>query len=130
MTTEEMTSDECVRAALKSLEQSDEEFVMGNYLRMSERLYIAACHAVNAMAQRRGLPHHNSRETRKAAHRLAKECGDPLVAAGFSTAEKFHYNFIHDSMEDYEIHGERPYARSYIKHVLSLLDDPSAGDGG
>ena len=53
MTTGEMTPEERARAAQRFLEQSDEEFDAGDRLQASEKLYGAACHAVNAIAQRR-----------------------------------------------------------------------------
>ena len=58
---------------------------------------------------------------KNASQRLADEYDDPFLVGGFSTAEKFHKNFFHDEMEDYEIDVDRPAVHQFVNRVLNLM---------
>ena len=49
------------------------------------------------------------------------------MSTGFNTAEKFHKNFFHDEMEDYEIEADRPYVHLFVHRVLGLLGHNEKG---
>ncbi len=110
-----------VRAALDFLEASDREFDEGDRLQASEKLWGAASHAVMAVAERRDWPHGSHRAMKNAVERLSDEHDDPLIKYGFSVAEKFHRNFYHDNMEDFELDTDRPKVRDFVERVTALL---------
>ena len=102
------------------LAASDTEFAAGDILQGSEKLWGAAAHAVMAIAQQRGWRFGDHRALRAAANRLADELREPILASNFSVAEKFHANFYHDFMQDFEIDGDREKVRDFVNRVLSL----------
>ena len=107
--------------ALEFLDASDREFAGGDHLQASEKLWGAASHAVMAVAQQRGWPHRSHRALKNAVGRLTDETGDDGLAGGFAAAEKFHKNFYHDEMEDFEIEHDRPLVHRFVARTLALL---------
>ncbi len=112
---------EHVQTARDLLEAADEEFAAGDVLQGSEKMWGAASHAVMAVAQQRGWPYGSHRALKMAADRLAREYDDPTLRLGFVAAEKFHANFYHGFMEDFELDGDRPLIRDFVTRVLALL---------
>ena len=113
--------------AQEFLVASDQEFAAGDHLQASEKLWGAATHAVMAVAQQREWPHRSHRSLKNAVGRLASEAEDPAVsdaiAGGFAAAEKFHKNFYHDEMEDFEIEHDRPQVHRFVARILTLLNN-------
>ena len=109
--------------AQEFLEASDREFAAGDNLQASEKLWRAATHAVMAVAQQREWPHCSHRALKNAVIRLTDETGDDGIAGGFVAAEKFHKNFYHDEMEDFEIEHDRPLVHRFVARVLTLLNN-------
>ena len=116
-----MTEQEYAAAARKFLADSDREFAAGERQQASEKLYGAANEALTAIAMQRGWKHRTHRDMKNASQRLADEYDDPFLVGGFSTAEKFHKNFFHDEMEDYEIDVDRPAVHQFVNRVLNLM---------
>ena len=50
-----------------------------------------------------------------------------LSAPGFFAAERFHENFFHDNLEDYQIEANRPDVHQFAARLLTLLQD-AGGD--
>ena len=109
------------------LAASDSEFVAGDILQGSEKLWGAAAHAVMAVAQQRGWRFGDHRALRAAANRLADELREPIVASNFSVAEKFRANLYHDFMQDFEIDDDRQKVRDFVNRILSLPELPPVG---
>ena len=105
---------------------SDAEFDKDDLVQGSEKLWGAAAHAVMAVAQQRGWDFRSHRSLKNAAIRLSREQGDPLIEAQFAAAEKFHRNFYHDDMEDYERDADRPLVHDFVARVLALLESDGA----
>ena len=118
-----MTEQEYAECARKFLADSDREFAAGERQQASEKLYGAANEALSAIAVRRGWKHLTHRDMKNVSQRLAEECGDPFLSTGFNTAEKFHKNFFHDEMEDYEIEADRPYVHLFVNRVLDVIGE-------
>ena len=118
-----MTEQEYAQCARKFLVDSDREFAAGDRQQASEKLYGAANEALTAIAVLRGWKHRTHRDMKNVAQRLADEYGDLFLVAGFNTAEKFHKNFFHDEMEEYEIEADRPTVREYVNRVLALMEE-------
>ena len=115
-----LTNDHAAKA-LEFLVQSDAEFAEGDRLQASEKLWGAATHAIMAAAQQRGWRHGSHRALKEAARRLSDERNDRLFRHGFMAAEKFHSNFYHDHMEDFELDEDRPEVHDFVHQVLALL---------
>ena len=105
------------------LDASDQEFAVGDHLQASEKLWGAATHAVMAVAQQRGWQHRSHRSLKNAVGRIVAETDDDGYAAGFLAAEKFHKNFYHDEMEDFEIEHDRPVVHRFVARILTLLNN-------
>ena len=119
----EASVEEYTAQALKFLAQSETEFAAGDTRQGSEKLYGAASHAVIAAAKQRGWRYRSHRDNKNATTRLATELNDDLLLAGFLAAEKFHINFHHGGMEDYEIAQDRPVVRRYVHRMVDLINE-------
>ena len=115
-----MTSEEHIDTAKQFLADSDREFLDGDELQASEKLWGAASHAVMAVAEQRGLRYGSHRDLKVVAQTLAEEHDDPMIRAGFSTAEKFRANSYHGFMEDFQVKGDRPLVHEFTARVLEL----------
>ena len=115
-----LTNDHAAKA-LDFLAQSDAEFAEGDRLQASEKLWGAATHAIMAAAQQRGWRHGSHRALKEVAEQLSDDHNDPLIEYGFLAAEKFHRNFYHDNMEDFELDLDRPKVHDFVRRVLALL---------
>ncbi len=110
------------QTALDFLTASDREFLDGDHLQASEKLWGAATHAVMAAAVQRDWPCRTHRSLKLAVDRLADEFGDSSLRGAFAAAEKFHSNFYHDEMEDFEVASDRPEVHRFVHHLLALLE--------
>ena len=117
----EMTIQQRSQAALYFLDEADREFAAGDIRQASEKLWGAATDSITAVALERGWGYHSHRDVKNAVVRLATEHDDTQLQFDFSAAEKFHVNFYHDRLEDYEIATDRPVVRRFVSHTLALL---------
>ena len=115
-----MLTHEHAQTARDFLEASDREFADGDYLQASEKLWGAAAHALMAAMQERGWSGTSHRALSFSAERLTREYDDPAIRAGFVAADRFHRNFCHDFMEDYDFDMGRPIVRDFVERVLAL----------
>lgn len=117
-----MLTKDHARTAREFLDDADREFEVGDLVQGSEKLWGAAAHAVMAVALLRGWDHRSHRSLKNAVIRLSREHDDPLIEAYFAVAEKFHRNFYHDDMEDYERDADRPMVERFVTRMLALAD--------
>ena len=117
-----MQVHEHAQTAQEFLGVSDHEFMAGDNLQASEKLWGAASHAVMAVAQQRGWRYSRHRDLKRAARKLSEETGDPTIADRFGLAEKFHSNYYHDFMEEFQINEDRVYVRDFVNRMLTLVD--------
>ena len=117
-----MVIQERIQTARHFLEASTQEFAAGDVRQGSEKLWGAASQAVIAIAQERGWDYGTHRSLSVTVRRLYEETGDELVRAGFSTAEKFHANFYHNFMEDFQLDESRPVVHDFVARVLALME--------
>ena len=123
MTTREMDAREHAQTARDFLEASDREFAAGDRLQGSEKLYGAVTQAVIALCQQRGWRYKSHRAMQQAVDALSREHGDPTLLNGYLAANKFHENFFHDNMEDYEVEVNRPGVHHFVNQLLTLMDE-------
>ena len=112
-----MNAKEHVQTAREFLEASDREFEAGDQLQASEKLWGAVTHALIAVMQEEGQNIGTHRELRRTAERLATERDDLRIRLGFEVAEKFHANFYHGFMEDFQVERGREDVREFV-HLL------------
>ena len=115
-----MNAGDHIETARAFLRDSDKEFRVGDRLQACEKLWGAASHAVMAAAQNNGWPDGSHRALKTAVRQLATEFSDPTLESRFSVAEKFHRNFYHDFMEEFEISYDRPQVHEFVNSVLAL----------
>jgi hypothetical protein len=118
-----MSAEEHAQTARDFLVASDREFAAGDHLQGSEKLYGAATQAIIAICQQRGWRYKSHRAMQQAVGALSREYHEPLLIGGYSAANRFHENFFHDHLEDYEIESERPAVHHFVSRVLALLDN-------
>jgi hypothetical protein len=123
MTTREMNAAERSQTARDFLAASDREFAAGDHLQGSEKLYGAATQAIIAICQQRGWRYKSHRAMQQAVTALEREYDDPFIATGFASSNRFHENFFHDYLEDYEIEANRPSVHQFVGRLLTILDD-------
>ena len=97
-----------VETAQDFIDESDSYFAKGDVLQCSEKTWGAAAYIVMAMAQQRGWDFGTHRALNIAVHRLSGEYDDPALELAFGVAQKFHANFYHKFMEDFEYDSGRP----------------------
>ncbi len=116
-----MLMTEHVETAQEFLEKSDRYFAEGDVLQGSEKTWGAASHVVMAMAQQKEWSFGDHRSLKIAVRRLADEYDDPSLELAFGVAEKFHANFYHKFMQDYEYNRDRPEVRQFVEKVSALM---------
>lgn len=115
-----METSEHIQTAGDFLAAADREFDTGDFLQASEKLWGAASHAVMAVAQQRGWAYGKHGNLKNVARWLYQETGETIFREGFSTAEKFHANFYHDFMEDFQLEEDRPVVRDFVIRMMDL----------
>ena len=116
-----MLVEDQVRVALGFLEDAEREFAAGDSMQASEKLWGAATQAVMAVAVERSWPYGNHTALRIAVRRLAEEYDDRSIRIGFGFAEKFHANFYHGFMDEFQIEDEQPEVVEFVHRVTGLL---------
>ena len=117
-----MLMTEHIQTAQEFIEESDSYFAEGDVLQGSEKTWGATAHAVMAIAQQRGWHFGDHRSLKVAVRRLADEHNDPFLVTAFGVAEKFHANFCHKFMQDYEYIEDRPEIRRFVERVKALTE--------
>ena len=109
------------QTALDFLTVSDAEFAAGDTMQACEKLWGAASHAVMAVCQQREWPYGNHRNLKVAARQLTQETGETIFREGFGAAEKFHANYYHGFLEDFQIDDDRPIVHEFVHRLLDYL---------
>ena len=102
------------------LKQSDEEFARNDVLQGSEKLWGATCQAIMAIAEQRGWSYGKSKHRSVVVDRLADECEESWLKSGYGIAEKFHANFYHNFMQDYELERDPVVVHEFVEQLLSM----------
>ena len=116
----QMTTEDHRQTAQDFLERSRLEFDDGDEMQGSEKLWGAASHAVMALAMQRGWPINKHIDLKRAVNDLSRETGDPTIRSNFSVAEKFHANYYHGFMDDFQIVDDRPMVEELVAQLLAL----------
>ena len=117
-----MQTQEHIQTTQQFLAAADSEFDAGDILQASEKLWGAAAHVMMAVAQERGWSFGDHRALKNAVRWLAEEQGNRSLIGEFGVAEKFHANFYHAFMQDYEIRDDRETVQNFVQRVQGLLE--------
>jgi len=109
------------QTALDFLAVSDSEFDAGDTMQASEKLWGAASNAVMALCQQRDWPYGNHRNLKVAARQLTEETGETIFREGFGAAEKFHANYHHAFLADFQIEADRPVVHEFVHRLLNYM---------
>ena len=101
---------------------SDRDFVAGETLQASEKLWGAAAHAIMAVAQQRGLEYGTHRTLINSARQIADQEDDERLRTGLLAAQHFHSNFYNGTMEPEDVEYDRPLVHRFVALMLDLLD--------
>ena len=112
---------EHAQAAEESLEDAEAQFQTRDLVAGSARLWLAAAHAVTAVARERGWPSDGHQDLKAAADRLA--AGDASIISGFFAAQQFHANATHDFMEPDDVARGLPLVQDFVHRTLSMLEN-------
>lgn len=118
-----MQIQEHKETAHRFLEAADYYFTAGDKFQGSEKLWGSASHALLALLTERGLPNNNHAAMKHAVERLAAEYDDRGISEGYLAAEKFHKNFYHGFLEDYEIELDGPKVHDFVARMLALAEN-------
>ena len=118
-----MLMQEHIQTAREFMNRSDRYFAEGDVLQGSEKAWGAASHAVMALAQQRGWDFGSHRAMIRAVNLIGEELGDRAYRAEFGVAEKFHANYYHGFMEEFQIEANRPIVRGFVQRILALTDE-------
>ena len=106
--------------AIACLAASDAAFERDEVVEGAIKLGEAAAHAVTGAAVERRWPFGDRRLLKSAAVRLAREYGDPTIAAGYAGAEEFSRHQSRDWMEDWERDANRPLVKGFVERVSGV----------
>ena len=106
--------------AIACLAESDAAFERDEVVEGAIKLGESAAHAVTGAAVERRWPFGDRRLLKSAAVRLAREYGDPTIAAGYAGAEEFSRHQSRDWMEDWERDANRPLVKEFVRRVLGV----------
>ena len=92
----------------KYMAEAEELYSKGDLLQAGEKYWGAVAALLNAIAEKRGMPHYSHRDYNIVVRRLYEETGDPELIIGFRVAEGLHANFYHNYMgpKDFQVHRE------------------------
>jgi hypothetical protein len=112
--TEEYTamSRELFRKAVEALDQDD-------LVQASEKLWGAAAHIIEAVAERHGWPHLDERDLYRTVDRLAAETGDRGLPALFAYASGLYTN----SIENWR---DRGFVEEGVGHIREFMEKMEA----
>ncbi len=99
----------------KYLAEAESLYERGDLAQAGEKYWGAVTALLNAIAERRGLPHYSHRDYAELIETLYEETRDRELLVGFRMAEGLHANFYHNYMrrESFEAHRQE---------VLKLID--------
>ena len=90
------------------LQEAEQLYAKGDLPQAGEKYWGAVTALLNAIAERRGLPHYSHRDYAELIETLYEETKDRDLVVWFSLAERLHANFYHNFMrrEGFDLHRE------------------------
>ena len=90
------------------LQEAEQLYAKGDLPQAGEKYWGAVTVLLNAIAERRGLPHYSHRDYAELIETLYEETKDRDLVVWFSLAERLHANFYRNLMEreGFDLHKE------------------------
>ena len=64
---------------------------------------------------------------KSSVRQLADEYNDRSLRLAFGLAEKFHANFYHGFMQEYQLDEDAPLVRDFVEQLVSLAQNTTEG---
>ncbi|MEM0484894.1 PaREP1 family protein [Pyrobaculum aerophilum] len=92
----------------KYLREAESLYEIGDLAQAGEKYWGAVTALLNAIAEKRGMPHYSHRDYAVIIEALYEESGDVEIVMEFRMAEALHANFYHNYMrrKSFELHRE------------------------
>ena len=105
----------------KYLKEAEDFYKKGDLVQAGEKFWGALTALLNAIAEKRGLPHYSHRDYAVIIDELYRETKDRDLVVGFSLAERLHANFYHNfiSKDQFDLHREE--VLKLIKKLKDLI---------
>ena len=99
----------------KYLKEAEDLYAKNDLAQAGEKYWGAVTALLNAIAEKRGLPHYSHRDYAALIEKLYDETEDEELLKGFALAERLHANFYHNFLEkkSFEVHR---------REVLKLIE--------
>lgn len=97
-----------VELSEKYMAEAEELYAKGDLLQAGEKYWGAVAALLNAVAEKRGVPHYSHRDYAVLMNRLYGKTKDRELVVNFAMAERLHANFYHNFMdkEEFDLHRE------------------------
>jgi len=105
----------------KYLKEAEDFYKKGDLVQAGEKFWGALTALLNAIAEKRGLPHYSHRDYAVIIDELYKETKDRDLVVGFSLAERLHANFYHNFMSKDQFDLHREEVLKLIKKLRDLI---------
>ncbi|AAL64753.1 paREP8 [Pyrobaculum aerophilum str. IM2] len=105
----------------KYLREAEELYARGDLPQAGEKYWGAVTALLNAIAEKRGMPHYSHRDYSLIVGRLYKETRDRDLVVGFRMAEGLHANFYNNFMEREEFDLHREAVKILIEKLRRFL---------
>ena len=103
----------------KYLREAEELYAKGDLLQAGEKYWGAVTALLNAIAEKRGLPHHSHRDYAALIEKLYDETEDEELLKGFALAERLHANHNFLEKKSFEVH--RREALKLVEKLKKVL---------
>ncbi|MGC8973458.1 MAG: PaREP1 family protein [Thermoproteus sp.] len=102
------------------LAEAEELYRKGDLTQAGEKYWGAVTALLNAIAERRGMPHYSHRDYAVLIDKIYEETGDEELVGGFRMAEGLHANFYHNFMGRREFDLHRRAVLTLIEKLRGL----------
>ena len=105
----------------KYLKEAEDFYKKGDLVQAGEKFWGALTALLNAIAEKRGLPHYSHRDYAVIIDVLYRETKDRDLVVGFSLAERLHANFYHNFMSKDQFDLHRKEVLKLIKKLREMI---------
>ena len=105
----------------KYLQEAEQLYARGDLPQAGEKYWGAVTALLNAIAEKRGMPHYSHRDYAELIEELYEETKNMEIVVGFRMAEGLHANFYHNFMrrEGFDLHREAVH--KLVERLRQLL---------
>ena len=105
----------------KYLREAEELYAKGDLVLAGEKYWGAVAALLNAIAEKRGMPHYSHRDYAEIIESLVEERGDEELPRLFASAERLHANFYHGFLKQTSFRAHREDVLKLVEKLKGLL---------